>query len=118
MLRFALTLTLLCLLTFAAVVYFWAPVFGAPARPAAWVTTVRVTHYFATGSPMASGNWPYIGAAACGSAIGYGSTVIMANGDSYLCEDRGYLGAYQIDLYGLCGECRYGEYAEVTVYPP
>jgi hypothetical protein len=60
----------------------------------------RVTYYNLNGV-MADGSWTHTGAAACGSAIPPGSTVVIhADYDVYvLCEDTGVLAPYQVDVW-------------------
>jgi hypothetical protein len=78
----------------------------------------RITHYWDTGEPMADGEFPFIGAAACSSDIGFKATVVMENGDTYRCLDTGLLdgwGYSRIDVYGFDAEAVYGEWAEIAI---
>jgi len=71
---------------------------AAPVRGRSIVALV--TWYAPTGNRMRNGEWPYPGAAACGSNIGLGSTVVFDTGDRYFCADTGYLAANQVDVFG------------------
>lgn len=70
---------------------------------------------------MADGNWPYIGAAACGGGIyadGEWVSIQRLDGgwDTYHCEDTGDLGWFHVDLYGIADAAQiYGDYAVVVV---
>jgi hypothetical protein len=55
-------------------------------------TSVRVTHYYATGSPMYSGIYPYHGAAACSWNFPIGTVLRFRDGREVTCLDRGRLG--------------------------
>lgn len=102
-------------LALAAVLWLGAGV-CVPARAS---RTARVTHYFATGSPMATGFLPYVGAVACSTDIPLWSWVSIA-GDVYQCLDRGQLGDGSqgwswIDVYAVPAESLYGPWAEIEV---
>ena len=53
---------------------------------------VRVTTYLPTGSPMASGLWPFEGAAACSWNFPMGTVLELHDGLVITCLDRGDLG--------------------------
>lgn len=73
-------------------------------RTHAWGTWARLSYYEPTGSPMASGEWPYEGAAACGSGIGFGSTVYIPRVDvTLVCHDTGLLEPFQVDVFSWGG---------------
>jgi hypothetical protein len=61
-------------------------------RTRAEPVAVRVTHYTWTGSPMASGIWPYHGAAACSFNFPMGTIIRFRDGREVTCLDRGRLG--------------------------
>ena len=91
-----------------------------PQSPAAWQATVRVSHYWSTGNPMADGQMPFVGAVACSSDIGFGSTVITPDGQAWQCLDTGALdgwGFSRTDFYGFDAESVYGDWLTVTVEP-
>jgi hypothetical protein len=58
-----------------------------------------VTHYMLSGQ-MRNGQTVYHGAAACGSAIGWLSTIQFDDGERFFCADTGYLAANQVDVWG------------------
>lgn len=81
--------------------------------------TVRVTYYEWTGYRMASGLWPYEGAAACSFDLPLGQWVEL-DGVSLHCLDRGHLRPTHIDVFCASDECRtwvrgIGPYATATV---
>lgn len=61
--------------------------------------TARLTFYTATGNPMANGEWPYEGAAACSYDIPLGTWVYLPDGMPLQCLDRGNLEITHIDAY-------------------
>lgn len=94
------------------------------AQPNASVQTVRVTYYLPTGSPMASGNYPYVGAAACSYNYPLGTRLrFLSDGWIVTCEDRGLLGYNGwVDVFSPSSAWgienvvgAYGDYAEVEV---
>lgn len=90
--------------------------------PVAAATTVRITYYLPTGSPMASGRYPYVGAAACSYNYPLGTRLrFVADGWVVTCEDRGLLG-YEgwVDVFAPSDDWGrryvrgdYGDYTEV-----
>lgn len=63
-------------------------------------TSVRVTHYYWTGNPMASGTYPYHGAAACSYNFPFGTMLRFWDGRVVTCLDRGMLGwSGWVDIY-------------------
>lgn len=93
-----------------------APLHAAPR--AVWTVEVRVSHYWETAQPMADGDWPYIGAVACDSSIGLGSTVITPDGAQWYCADTGMLDGWgfdRVDFFGFDAEAVYGEWVTVQV---
>lgn len=64
-----------------------------------YVTDVRVTYYLPTGDPMYNGQMPFVGAAACGWNFPLGTTVILPDGWSVKCLDRGMLDNDWVDIY-------------------
>lgn len=89
------------------------------------ILTVRVTWYLPTGYRMANGEWPYVGAAACSTNLGFGTRLRFPDGTEFVCADRGYLGAGGwADLYaptpaiGRDYVRRYGDRATVEVIRP
>jgi hypothetical protein len=83
------------------------PLFPQPTPAAPRVTALRtvpmlITYYLATGSPMADGQYPYIGAAACGYDLSLGTRVIVPGVGTLTCGDRiGYQPWDHIDVYGV-----------------
>ena len=63
---------------------------AAPAE--ASTTSVRVTHYYATGNPTYSGIYPYHGSAACSWNFPLGTVLQFWDGRVVTCIDRGLLG--------------------------
>lgn len=55
-------------------------------------TTVRVTHYYATGNPTYSGIYPTHGTAACSWNFPLGTVLRFWDGRVVTCLDRGLLG--------------------------
>ena len=63
-------------------------------------TSVRVTHYTWTGSPMYSGIYPYHGAAACSWNFPLWTVLRFRDGRTVTCLDRGMLGwSGWVDIY-------------------
>lgn len=80
------------------------PLFSQPAPRIAVQRTVPmlVTYYLATGSPMADGQYPYIGAAACGYDLALGTRVEVPGVGTLTCADRiGFDPWNHIDVYGI-----------------
>lgn len=55
--------------------------------------SMRLTYYLPTGSPTASGPWPYSGSAACSWNLPFGTLVELPDGTQLTCIDRGHLGS-------------------------
>lgn len=100
-------------------------------------TEVRVTFYTPTGNRMASGTYPFVGAAACSKNFPFGTILELPDGRTVLCLDRGdgdrHWPNHWIDVFvptyraGLAEvEAVYGVWTEVVVlrwgwepaYPP
>ena len=74
-------------------------------RVSAASTPVRVTHYYATGNPMASGIYPYHGAAACSFNFPMGTILRFYDGREVTCLDRGRLGwSGWVDIFAATWE--------------
>lgn len=83
---------------------------------------VRVTYYYATGNPTASGWYPYAGSAACSFNFPMGTTLAFPDGRVVVCLDRGRLGSEGwVDVfapsaaYGRDVSQTYGDYSEVVI---
>lgn len=82
------------------------PALPAPApvvtQPTGTTRPMLVTYYLATGNPMANGQYPYIGAAACGADLALGVRVSVPGIGTLTCTDRiGYDPWNHIDVYGI-----------------
>lgn len=89
------------------------------------VHTTRLTTYYPTGNPTASGEWPYAGSAACSYNYPLGARATFWDGYTIICNDRGDLGwSPWWDVYTPTRAdaayvlARYGEWAEVRVTLP
>jgi len=83
---------------------------------------VRVTYYTWTGNPMASGIYPYVGAAACDYSFSMGTKIFFEDGFEVTCLDRGHLGYGHVDIYADSHEMgqriadKYGYWESVEVF--
>lgn len=98
-----------------------APVAHADDDEGLWQENVRLTFYNLRGT-MRWGNYTHLGAAACGSHFPPGTKLMFADGWVVMCEDTGYLGRNQVDVWapsyswGIQNvEKAYGTYATMTV---
>ena len=98
-----------------------APLHAAPR--AVWTVEARITAYTEAGY-AADGTWTTAGVtAACSYDIPLGATVVLPNGDAYVCHDRGDLGdgypTSWIDVFTpppwQWVSAVYGDWATVTV---
>lgn len=80
---------------------------------------LRVTFYQATGSPMANGEMPYPGAAACSHHFDLGTVIALIGPDGWYpvtCADRGHLNREPwVDIYAPTAEA--GRYIARTFSP-
>ncbi|GAC1629610.1 MAG: hypothetical protein NVS4B2_11960 [Chloroflexota bacterium] len=82
---------------------------GATATPVPTAThtakapvTMLVTYYLGTGSRMAGGKLPYVGAAACGYDLPLGARIHVSGVGTLTCEDRiGFQPWLHIDVFGV-----------------
>lgn len=88
-----------------------------PAAPASACTQWRVTHYYPTGNPTASGAWPYPGSAAHIS-LPFGSLVEVGPYSVVILDRGGMWSSAWVDIYTETpGEITDGYYcARVTRY--
>lgn len=72
----------------------------------------KVTFYHATGSPMANGQMPYPGAAACSTHFDLGTVIGLVGPDGWypvVCADRGHINSRPwVDIY--CPDRACGRY--------
>jgi hypothetical protein len=74
-----------------------------------------VTWYGPTGSPMSSGQMPFVGASACGWDVVLGTRIVVAGIGSFVCLDReGFLPFHHADLFNVPVGTGY---RQVTVIP-
>ncbi len=92
------------------------------------VEQATLTYYLPTGQVTALGIWPEEGATVgCGWEVPLGATVTFANGDTYLCADRGLTSGPWVDffswtdadgralVFGHADTCPAACYATITV---
>lgn len=79
----------------------------------------RVTFYHATGAPMANGQYPYPGAAACSTHFDLGTMISLVGPDGWYpvtCADRGKINSERwVDIY--CPDPACDRYVRTTFSP-
>lgn len=72
------------------------------------VMLLRVTFYHATGYPMANGEYPYPGAAACSTHFDLGTKIRLGSLDGWydvVCADRGHINSEPwVDIFAPTAE--------------
>lgn len=92
------------------------------AQPAPESRFVKLTYYLPTGYPMANGEYPRPGVAACSKHFATGQRLTLPAGDRLTCLDRGHIDSEPwIDVYvnnhteGRLLAAFYGPYSVVQV---
>jgi hypothetical protein len=112
-------LFLLCLWIVALAVALFS---NPPRASAAGPIRVRLTYYLWTGYPMANGEYPRPGVAACSKHFATGQRLTLPAGDRLICLDRGHIDSQPwVDVYvnnhaeGRLLAAFYGPYSVVQV---
>ena len=69
------------------------------------ILLLRVTFYHPTGNPMASGSYPFPGAAACSTHFALGTVIRLEGWYEVICLDRGHINSRPwVDVFAATAE--------------